>query len=239
MSKREKIIVIAILGLVGFIAMLNIINNNAHANFHTPFPSAVCGQGLHIGNPHCSPHPSATATASPTPSASPSPTINPCDVEELEYWNENPCPTGTPQPTATPSGTPEPTLEPSATPSATPAPQVESSSSSSNPDAPACGNSPTNLLPINPHVWRNGDTARVEWQPTEGDNVNIYYKQVSSPVWQYSLSNQPNNGHAEIHGLGTLDITFAIQQTWGCGGGPLTDAIVDGATSGWVWFGVK
>lgn len=141
------------------------------------------------------------------------------DSEELSCVPDtNPTPTPT---TAPPSGGPgnPPTFAGSST------------------EAPQCGIASVPQLPANVHVYRKGDQAVVKWFPTGGDQVHIYYKQVASPDWQYSLT-QANTGYAVINGLGTLDITFTVQQVNGCSGGASATAspVVDGATSGWVLF---
>lgn len=146
-----------------------------------------------------------------------------------------PTPTTTPEPTDEPTSTPEPTKtpEPTATPSATPVVRTESFSEAS---APQCGDEAVKVGPINFHVYRKGDVAIAKWYPTGGNLVNIYYKNVNSPDWQYSVTGISNNGYYEISGLGGLDITFALQQCNGCGCGELTNYVVDGPTKGWVLF---
>lgn len=130
-----------------------------------------------------------------------------------------------------------PTQEPSATPSAEPSNVWSPVVTNDTTQAPSCNDASITANVVNPLVWRNGDQAKVQWWPTAGSQVNIYYKQVNSPVWQYSLNNQPNNGYAVINGLGTMDITFAVEQINGCSGGPVDLVkIVDGATNGWVLF---
>ena len=74
---------------------------------HRPLPSAVCGQGEHVGNPHC---------------ATPTPTVNPCIQTFAAYdYPQLQVPCGTPS--ASPSATPEVTVIPSATPSVTITPE--------------------------------------------------------------------------------------------------------------------
>jgi hypothetical protein len=77
----------------------------------------------------------------------------------------------------------------------------------------------------------------VKWWNTAGNKAHIYYKQVSSTDWQYSVT-VDNTGYAEIGGLGTLDISFAVQQVNDCGGGVsvMSKTIVDGAKNQWVLF---
>jgi hypothetical protein len=104
-------------------------------------------------------------------------------------------------------------------------------------EAPVCDETTPLKQAINFHVYRNGDSAILKWWPDEAENVNIYYKQNDSPVWQYAVGDLPNNGYYEVHGLGGMDITFALQQANGCAGGQVQEAIViDGLTAGWVLF---
>ena len=160
-----------------------------------------------------------TATPSATPTASPS---------------SSPSATPTGSPSATPSASP--TVEPSSTPQASEAPQ-ELRVYYSIPEAPVCGATNTTQIGGNFHIYRKGDSAIAKWIPTEGNKVNIFYKQNTAPNWQYSLLGVANDGYEVINGLGKLDITFALQQVnGGCSGGPLTQAVVDGPTKGWVLF---
>lgn len=101
--------------------------------------------------------------------------------------------------------------------------------------APVCTTALVDKEAINFHVYRKGDQAVLKWWATGGNRATIYYKQVTSPDWQYSVD-VDNTGYAEINGLGNLDITFALQQHEGCGAGVLSTPVVDGDTSGWVLF---
>lgn len=165
------------------------------------------------------------------PEVSPSPTPEP---------SVNPTPTPEPSvsPTPSPTPTPEPSIEPTPTPTPEPVVHVDSWSEKSGPyPAPVCEDGSITIDVMNPLVWRKGDQAIVQYWPTGGSEVNVYYKQVDSPNWQYSLSNQPNNGYVIINGLGTMDITFAIEQINGCAGGPVNLVpIVDGVSDQWVLF---
>lgn len=165
--------------------------------------------------------PSATLTPSPTPTieVTPTPTIILCDGDCV-----------TPTPTREPEATPTPTKEPEIGLTGATAPTVGVD------PGPRCENTPPVKTMANFHLYRKGPDAILKWVPTEGDRANIYYKQVNSDVWQYALRDIQNTGYVEIHDLGTLDITFAGQQSNGCAGGPLTDPIVDGNTNGWVLF---
>lgn len=106
-----------ILGLVGALTVGLLVAHAATADAHyhnwDNLPSAVCGEGEHVGNPHCSPSPTASPTSSPTatpsatpvdePSDTPTPTPTPCLVWEGEF--EVPCPSATPveEPEVTPT----------------------------------------------------------------------------------------------------------------------------------------
>jgi hypothetical protein len=149
MSKKENFIVLGIIGFMGVLGILNIVDYRVHANFHTPFPSAVCGKGLHIGNPHCSPHPSQTAS-----------------------------PTAIPSGTPIPSSTPEPSVEPSSTPKPTQTPEPSSQASASGqgfsspqgpfgaPSAPVC-----DLITAAPSVIafsrNNPSSIHIVWTPSD------------------------------------------------------------------------
>ena len=126
--------------------------------------------------------------------------------------------------------TPEPSTEPE------PQHQSDNFSAPGPATAPTCDSVAPDKSGANFHVYRNGPDAILKWIPTGGDRVHIYYKQVNSGNWQYSAINLPNNGSAEIHELGGLDITFALQQANGCAGSPLSNAIIDGGTKKWILF---
>ena len=180
----------------------------------------------------------------PTPTPTPEPTYhsvcrdNECvSVEgdgenecDLQYkGEENPCLVVTPTPVESLTPTPQPTGDP----------HVDSWTPST---PPACSDTAPEKAPCNFHVWRNGDTAVLRWEvcgSNPGNKVNAYYKQVSSGDWQYSVQGD-NSGLMTINGLGKLDITFALQQVNGCAAGglvsPLTNLVVDGASSGWHLF---
>lgn len=163
--------------------------------------------------------------------------------DEWEFGIEV-CVEPSPTPTEIPTPTPTPTPEVTPTPTEEPTPQ-EPSGSPSNPPTfagsstlpPQCEQTGITNEAANVHVYRKGSDAVVKWIPTGGDQAHIYYKQVSSPDWQYSVT-VANTGYAEIHDLGTLDISFAVQQVNGCSGGVsvVGKTIVDGNTSGWVLF---
>jgi hypothetical protein len=159
-----------------------------------------------------------TATLTPTPTI----TIDPCQLLDVKWDEEqNPCVTPTEEPTATPTPTPTPT--------------EDHTDHNAPGTAPVCTTALVDKEAINLHVYRKGDQAQVKWWATGGDRATIYYKQVSSKDWQYSVD-VANTGYAEINGLGKLDITFALQQHQGCGSGVITTAVVDGATNGWTLY---
>jgi hypothetical protein len=184
-----------------------------------------CNYWKWAGGPRYKCEPSATPTPTPTARVTPTPTIAPTAI-----------------PTVTPSATPEP----SDNPTPTPEPQEEIREPEHNdpgfsiPQGPFAAPSCEQTAPVNTganfHVYRSGGDAILKWVPTQGSTVNIYYKQVNSTGWQYSLRDIPNHGTAEVHDLGSLDITFALQQSNGCAGGPLTQAVIDGATHKWVLY---
>lgn len=152
------------------------------------------------------------------------------------------CPPTSPSPSPSIEPTPDPTSTPSATPRPTPTPQ-------NNPDPPIIANQPTTETkvsecpyqntvksPSNVHVYRSGDQAIVKWFPTEGNLAHIYYRQNVSSTWQYSVRGVQNNGNYTISGLGSQDITFAVQQVNDCSGGPISPAVIDGPTNTWTLY---
>jgi len=129
----------------------------------------------------------------------------------------------------------EPTPTPTVEPTPTEVPPVVQQSVNNNPEAPSCTEAIVSKEAINFHIFRKGDQAIAKWWATGGNKATIYYKQVGSPDWQYSLV-VDNTGYAEINGLGSLDITFALQQHNNCGTGTLTTPVIDGASEGWILF---
>jgi hypothetical protein len=136
-----------------------------------------------------------------------------------------------------------PTPTPEATPEATPTATICRENCGSPPtfagsstEPPQCGQASPPAV-VNPHVYRNGDQAVIKWWPEGGNKVHIFYKQVSSPDWQYSVT-ADNTGYFVINGLDSLDISFAVQAVNDCSGGVsvLSKVIVDGAGSGWVLY---
>lgn len=200
-----------LLGLVFFFSR-GVYATNTHE-----LPIQVCDEGEHVGNPNCD----------VTPTITPTPTVYQCEED---------CDEVTPTPSPTPILTVTPTPTPESTQSGTQgqAPTFAGSST----EAPQCSSSNTTKEAANPHVYRKGDQAIVKWLPTDGNKVNIYYKDNSASDWQYSVTTE-NTGYYVINGLGTRDITFAIQQVNDCSGGTvsnISNPIVDGNVSGWVLF---
>lgn len=142
--------------------------------------------------------------------------------------------TPTPTPTCEPTPTPEPTPtdEPEPTPTEAPKQVVVHSTSASTPQ---CTSTRPVLLPANPLVWRKAGQAIVQWQPTEGDNANVYYREVSNYDNAHAVRDTENDGYVEIDLLGSLDWEFGIQQANDCAGGD-TVWIVDGSTNAWYLF---
>ena len=174
-------------------------------------------------SPTSTPTPSPTPTPEPTSSPSPSPTPNPCELRDVvccEQEKDEVCETPTPTPTPEPTGTPTP-------------PVVHSAPSTT--EAPVCTDIAPVILPANPLVWRNGGTAIVQWQPTQGSHANIYYYQNENPENAHALRDVANTGYYVIEELGTLNWTFEIQQANGCAGGERV-TIVDGDTNEWMLF---
>jgi len=102
-------------------------------------------------------------------------------------------------------------------------------------DHKECANVAPTEVGANFHVYRNGGTAVLKWWATEGDNVNIYYKNPSASGWEHALRNIQNEGYAVINDLGGNDWTFGLQQSNGCAGGKIIE-VVDGDTNNWVLF---
>lgn len=84
--------------------------------------------------------------------------------------------------------------------------------------APTCDGVPFVKLPANALVKRMGDDAVVQWQPTQGSEAVIYYREVGNPSNAHSLVNPVNNDGYEdnLHLLGSLDWEFGVQQKDGC-----------------------
>jgi len=181
----------------------------------------------------------------PTNTPTPTPTEKPKCKESGRCEHDHECCSGdchkgeckvvkpTPTPTQEPEPTPTPTEEPKGDgrPFEAVPPVVNNTT-----EAPQCHDVAPTKVGENFHIFRNGDTAIAKWIPTEGDKVQIYYKQNSSLDWQYALRDIPNNGYAVINGLGTMDITFALQESQGCAGGKLVNYVIDNSTTYWQLY---
>lgn len=154
----------------------------------------------------------------------------PCEqLDQYEIAQDEviiPCITPTVTPTITPTATP------SATP--TPTPGEPAKIQGSTTEAPVCRDGKTVNVPANPHVWRAGDKATVNFFVTEGDRADVVYKEVNASDWQHAITDLKANGDGfvsvEIGGLdANLGYTFGVRQRVGCGGGEtITAVIVDG-----------
>lgn len=169
--------------------------------------------------------------------------VDECLEVEGVQLNKDLCPDITPTPTESITLTP--------TPTETPKQEVRSDSSSSGtsmPTAPVCNDGNTINLPANPHVYRKGEEAIVNWFETEGNSANIYYKEVGQENWTHAVrdievNNADRFGSVTIRALNpNLGYIFGIQQKYGCGGGETVIAvIVDGPESQlfqfsyWIW----
>jgi hypothetical protein len=217
------------------------------------------GHGDHKGK--CRPQPTATATPrptkppkpTPTPSESPkpTPTVLVCldnGVDEpreltiprtqeawdrvLFSWPESYVGECKVEPT------PEPTVEPTPdpTPESTPGPTSEPLVHHTTGTPETCAGVPTPTEPANFHLYRNGELADLRWSPTEGDTVNIYWKNPSAGDWEHSLINTPNDGNEIVGNLGSYDWTFGLAQVNGnCNESDIVE-VVDGMTSEWILF---
>jgi len=155
------------------------------------------------------------------------------------YWFQGHC--YVPEPTATPTPTVIPTPAPTGVPE-TPAPQPCNGCGGGQ-SLPLCTDGTTILLPANFFVVRSTDSATLKWWPTQGDQVNIYYKELGQNSWTHAVGDQPNNGLFVVNALNPkLGYVFGLQQKTGCGGGQIvTSVVVDGPSchlypfSYWTW----
>jgi hypothetical protein len=153
--------------------------------------------------------------------------------------------------TVTPTPTPEITPTPEVTPRVTPTPvpyqpawPQPCNGCTGTPVAPTCADSSTILLPANFFVERAGKDAILKWWPTQGSQVNVFYKEVGQSGWTYGVGDLPNNGEYTVHALNPgVGYTFGLVQKTGCGGGQLATAVVvDGpqhklfSMSYWEWL---
>ena len=130
-------------------------------------------------------------------------------------------------------------------------PPVEEPRTLTEAGAPQCTDLSPILLPANFHVTRRGSEADLKWFQTQGDKVNIYFKEVSAAGWEHSVADVPakvgefpNNYNEFTVGMlnPALGYTFGLQQASGCAGGQLvTSVVVDGPLSVtfpfsyWTW----
>lgn len=112
--------------------------------------------------------------------------------------------------------------------------------------APQCQDKTPLILPSNVHVVRNGANATVNFF-TNSSNANIYYKEVSSTVWQHSVRDISVTGGYVSYTIKALNpalgYTFGVQAANSCAGGETVLAvIVDGPKdvtfplSYWMWL---
>lgn len=151
--------------------------------------------------------------------------------ETRELGEEQGCPID-PEPEACPTPEPSPTPEPTPTP--TEPPRVEIPLTEAG--APQCPNGVPLKLPANVHVVRSGSDATVNFFVPEGNNANIYYKEVSANGWQHAARDIPVTGgyvSYTIHDLDpNLGYTFGVQAANSCAGGETVLAVVvDGPAS--------
>ena len=232
---------------------------NGQINFHDDEKFTVKILGVNVSHRwHLESNTNNTATyqlqldADPTPGVkwvdvkgktqvveyTPCPPVNPCDPTPSIYILSKDDVKVDVDPCVTPSPSPEPTPGNPGNP-----PTFAGSST----NAPVCTDGNTVQLPANPHVYRNGESATVNFFITQGDSANVYWRVVGQKDWQNALSDlKPNADHfvsVTIHGLDPkLGYDFGIQQVQGCGGGQLVTAvIVDGPKpvlfkfSYWEW----
>ena len=165
-------------------------------------------------------------------------TFDSCHWECGRYWRgicvdwDRVCPR--PSPTPIPEPTPEPT------PEVTPAPKGEDpapqpcNGCGGAPVAPTCTGDPdVSVAPINFFIIRRGAEAEARWVPTGGSEVNLYYKEVKSPTWQYAVRDEKNDGNIVVGALNPkLGYTFGLQQRYHFGDGMTVTAVVkDGPSS--------
>lgn len=198
-------------------------------------------QNIAIYNNNCNiPQPTPTPTmVQPTPTmVIPTPTEEPCDgccEKECEVT-----------PTPTEEVTPTPTPEDTGGSSVGDAPLTNNTTG-----APSCPNGKTVNLVANPHVWRNGSQATVNFFITEGDSANIYYREEGVNGWTHSVLQSEVKKYVNgdkyvsytIYGLNPqLGYDFGIEQVNGCGGGQVLSVVVDGPQprlfmfSYWEWL---
>jgi hypothetical protein len=219
------------------------VDNDGYGGYHTYATGPVSNLNPNPGNDICCarvtvkkvcPTPTPTSTPTPTPTEEPEEEYyyvcrenscvkvegegeSQCEVDE-DCFEEEPTPTDEPE---------EEENKP------------EGCTGDCSAPAPQCSTTNTTKQPENFHVYRKGDDAILKWWATEGNKVNVYWKDPNASEWQHAMQTE-NFGNVEIHGLGTRDWTFGIQQVNDCGGGLITVGkimeVVDGNTNGWVLF---
>jgi len=212
----KKLLIILVLVVLGLVAVRP---TDAQAHNFNPCQFDF----LHL-IPSCWPTPTPTDTPTPTPVSecedcvTPTPTIEPTAT-----------PTEEPTPTPSDEPTPTPTEEPSPTPSEQPQPQGHIDPVPAG--APTCDGVPFVKLPGNALVKRTGADAVVQWQPTQGNEAVIYFRQVGNSSNAHSLGVVPNDGYEDnLHLLGSTDWEFGVQQKDGCAFSGVV-WVVDGVTA--------
>ena len=177
----------------------------------------------------CEPDPTSTPEPTSTPTPEPTPT------ETLEYHSacrENACVViegkgswacevdeDCEEPEVLPTPTPELIRDPN---------DCEGEARCAGPaSAPVCTDGTVLELPVNFFVVRNKDLAELKWVPTNGSQVNVFYKENGQSGWTHAIGDQPNNGYLLITYLDpNFGYTFALMQKNGCGSGELVQSVV-------------
>ena len=156
------------------------------------------------------------------------------------WWSLGACPEPTPEVTPEPKPQPVP-----------PSPYTDGRSDGGSSDpgatrAPVCPNGQTDKLVANLHVVRDGSHATVNFFITQGDSATVYYKEVGESNWTHSVVrediskviNSDKYVTFTINGLDkNLGYVFGVQQSYGCGGGPIaTSVVVDSSASKTFYF---
>ncbi len=234
MNKKLYVLALPVLAVLFLFGGFNYHGNQACAstqNHCNPVPSPVCDNGKHVGNPHCvTPTPTQGVTPTPTDEVTPTPTDEPdCEGGEV-YSVKQDCP---------PEVTPTPTEEVTPTPTETPKNDTGGTPptfAGSSTEAPQCGKVAPTKVGANFHIYRNGEDAVAKWFPTEGNHVNIYYRNLNDSSDVHALRDVDNDGYEDnLHLLGSKDWEFGLQQSNDCAGGPVV-WVKDGSTKGWTLF---
>lgn len=182
-------------------------------------------------------------TSHPTPTPTIDQSHNDCDKDGDYYTDKTESRECI---TPTPSEVP-PTPTETATPSATPTPGNDNNSSStgnpgnsstnSSTNSPAvCPELPTDEVPANFHIYRNGPLALAKWVPdTQFPEVIIWYgHNGKGQEYAYVFS---NTGYQFIDVYDFGDYTFWASYKNGCEVGKQTKApVIDNATNTWHLF---